>query len=112
MNSLKAKAVFSMVFLLAFAVQASGIVLQKQDFSSAQITKQKGEILVKAHLTKPGFAKLKDVDLIEGGQQVEVQLGGESFNLKLRDKLTQKKLQMGPFTQSVAEKIRDDINRH
>ena len=109
MNLLKGTFAFFLPTLIVFSAFAKDVSLTKSDFSAAKETRNGSDILVMADLSASGDSKMKTLNQ-HVGQEVDLNVGGETHHFKLRDAIKGHQMQMGPFTAEAAKKVVDEIN--
>ena len=107
------------LFSIAVLVSALPLVVSAEsvpvsfnhgDFLSAEQITRNGETLVKVRLSKSGKSKVKKLNESSVGQSVHSEIAGVSSDLKLREPIKGDSLEMGPYSDSDAQKILTDIN--
>ncbi len=101
-----------LISAMPVTVMADGkeISFAKEDFISAtQITKD-GETIVSAKLSKSGKAKLKKINKLAADQTVRTEMGSVQSDFKVRAPLQGEGIQFGPYPESDAQKVIQEIN--
>jgi hypothetical protein len=85
------------------------ISLDKADFVVAKTISQDGETIVSAKLSKSGKAKFKKLNK-QVNSEVHTDIAGVESDFKLREPIVGDGLQMGPYSNSDAQKVVTAIN--
>lgn len=85
-------------------------ILEKNDFTHAQEITQQGKTVLSVELTPTGTEKMKTVNQKGPGKKIRFKIGKSVFRFKLREKITEDKLIIGPFSLSEAIKIKKTFN--
>ncbi len=85
-------------------------ILERDDFTSAQEITKHGKSVLSIELTPTGVEKIKAITQKGLGEKIRFKIGESFYRFKLKEKIIEDQIIIGPFSHSEALKIEREIN--